>query len=58
MLRVAQIDIETRFVVAVVRPVGVLNAPEGMLFFEIEDGALDPCGMYYVGGDFQVEQPE
>lgn len=57
MLRVAQILEETGFVQAVVRPSGQMEAPAGMIFIEIGDDVPDPCGKYYVDGEFQDEIP-
>lgn len=57
MLRVAQIITATGFVQAVVRPSGPITAPAGMTFVEIDDEAADPCGWWYVDGEFQEEAP-
>jgi hypothetical protein len=57
MLRVVQIVTATKFVQAVVRPIGPLIAPAGMTFMQIADDAADPCGQWYVNGAFTTQDP-
>lgn len=57
MNRVVQIVIATGFVNAVVRPSGVLIAPPGMTFIEIEDDEPDPSGLRWDGKSFTEVEP-